>query len=269
MVKMAVQAPFYPENMDFPMCGLQDPAFGFVDDLRFSLQYPQQTLFHLQRSAQKLGVDYNEGVSSASSCNSLPPMPVFQSLDALFALQSQEIDRILQIQNERLRLVLQEQRKQDIAVLLSDFESKTSNLIRRKEEDLAQATMRTMELQECLRKAEMERETWQRLAKANEAMVTDLNNTLEQVRERVVSVSHTAEDTASFCGSCERDDRGQEEAVKRSSRKMTCKSCYSRSPCVLFLPCRHVCSCKYCEAFLGSCPVCSAVKEGSIEVFFV
>lgn len=98
MVKMAVQAPFYPENMDFPMCGLQDPAFGFVDDLRFSLQYPQQTLFHLQRSAQKLGVDYNEGVSSASSCNSFPPMPVFQSLDALFELQSQEIDRILQIQ---------------------------------------------------------------------------------------------------------------------------------------------------------------------------
>jgi hypothetical protein len=95
---MAVQAPFYPENMDFPMCGLQDPAFGFVDDLRFSLQYPQQTLFHPQRSAQKLGVDYNEGVSSASSCNSFPPMPVFQSLDALFELQSQEIDRILLIQ---------------------------------------------------------------------------------------------------------------------------------------------------------------------------
>jgi E3 ubiquitin-protein ligase BOI-like protein len=170
-----------------------------------------------------------------------------------------------------LKLVLQEQRKQDIAVLLNEFESKTSSLIRRKEEDLAQAKMRTMELQECLRKAEMERETWQRLAKANEAIVTDLNNTLEQVKERLVSVSHTAEDAASFCGSCERVDRGQEEeeAVKRSSRKMSCKSCYSRSPCVLFLPCRHVCSCKYCEAFLGSCPVCSAVKEGSIEVFLV
>jgi E3 ubiquitin-protein ligase BOI-like protein len=147
-------------------------------------------------------------------------------------------------QNERLRLVLQEQRKQDLAVLLSNVESKTTSLIRRKEEDLAQATMRTMELQECLKKAEMESETWQRIARANEAMVTDLNNTLEQVRERLV-------------------------LVKRSSRKITCKRCYSRSSCVLFLPCRHLCSCKNCEAFLGSCPVCNAVKEGSIEVFLV
>lgn len=98
MVKMAVQAQFYPENMDFPLCGLQDTAFGFVDDLRFSLQYPQQTHFHLQRSAQKFGVDYNEGVSSSSSCNSFAPMAFFQSLDAQFELQSQEIDRILQIQ---------------------------------------------------------------------------------------------------------------------------------------------------------------------------
>jgi E3 ubiquitin-protein ligase BOI-like protein len=167
-------------------------------------------------------------------------------------------------QNERLRLVLQEQRKQDLAVLLSNVESKTTSLIRRKEEDLAQATMRTMELQECLKKAEMESETWQRIARANEAMVTDLNNTLEQVRERLVLVSNTAEDAASFCGSCD-----QQEAVKRSSRKITCKRCYSRSSCVLFLPCRHLCSCKNCEAFLGSCPVCNAVKEGSIEVFLV
>lgn len=163
---------------------------------------------------------------------------------------------------------MQEQKKQELAVLLSNFESKTVSLIRRKEEELAQARMRTMELEEWLKKAEMESETWQRLARANEATVTDLNNTLEQVRERLVSVSHTADDAASFCGSCEREDRGQ-EAVKRSSRKMNCKSCYSRSSCVLFLPCRHLCSCKYCEAFLGSCPVCNAVKEGSIEVFLV
>lgn len=159
---------------------------------------------------------------------------------------------------------MQEQRKQDLAVLLSNVESKTTSLIRRKEEDLAQATMRTMELQECLKKAEMESETWQRIARANEAMVTDLNNTLEQVRERLVLVGNTAEDAASFCGSCD-----QQEAVKRSSRKITCKRCYSRSSCVLFLPCRHLCSCKNCEAFLGSCPVCNAVKEGSIEVFLV
>ena len=183
-------------------------------------------------------------------------------------------------QNERLRIALQEQRKQELSVLLSNVESKTLSLLRQKEEDLARASMRTLELQECLKKAEIERETWQRLAKSNEAMVIDLNNTLEQVKERVVLASNTAEDTASFCGSCERDHDADDESniarekvvVKRSSSKknnMTCKSCFSRRSCVLFLPCRHLCSCNYCEAFLGSCPVCNAVKEHSMEVFLI
>jgi E3 ubiquitin-protein ligase BOI-like protein len=171
---------------------------------------------------------------------------------------------------------LQEQRKQELAVLLSNVESKTLNFLRQKEENLAQATMRSMELQECLKKAEMEKETWQRLAKGNESLVIDLNNTLEQVKERLVLASNTAEDTASFCGSScyqreNQDNRGQETQVIKSSsssKNMSCKSCYSRTSCVLFLPCRHLCSCKYCEAFLGSCPVCNALKEDSMEVFF-
>ncbi|KAL0016949.1 hypothetical protein SO802_004018 [Lithocarpus litseifolius] len=281
---MAVQAQFYSENMGLPMCGLQDPAFGVVDDLRFSFQYPQQatTHFHLPQSTQKLALDYNEGVSfsSSSTCNSFHPMAFLQSLDAQFELHRHEINCILQLQNERLRIALQEQRKQELAVLLSNVESKTLSLLRQKEEDLARASMRTLELQECLKKAEIERETWQRLAKSNEAMVIDLNNTLEQVKERVVLASNTAEDTASFCGSCERDHDDDDESniarekvvVKRSSSKknnMTCKSCFSRRSCVLFLPCRHLCSCNYCEAFLGSCPVCNAVKEHSMEVFLI
>lgn len=182
-------------------------------------------------------------------------------------------------QNERLRIALQEQRKKELAVLLSNVESKTLSLLRQKEEDLARASKRTLELQECLKKAEIERETWQRVAKSNEAMVIDLNNTLEQVKERVVLASNTAEDTASFCGSCDRDRDDDESniaqekvVVKRSSSKknnMTCKSCFSRRSCVLFLPCRHLCSCNYCEAFLGSCPVCNAVKEHSMEVCLI
>lgn len=323
MVKMAVHTHLYPEHVGLPMCGLQDPAFGFVDDLCFSPQYPQQTAFHLLWSSQKLGVDYNEGLSTSSSCYSFPPMAFFQSLDAQFELQNHEIDRILQLQviichitygissnkfcgacesvfwlctgifrvllafifegtffyaslltlsfltqqNESLRLALQEQNKQALAVLFNNVESKALRLIREKEEDLARATVRAMELQECLKKVEMERETWQGLAKANESMVIDLNNALERERERLVLFSNTAEDAASFCGSGDqREDRGQDE-VKRRCKRMTCKGCYSRSSCVLFLPCRHLCSCKLCEALLDSCPVCNAEKVKGVEVF--
>ncbi|KAG2698301.1 hypothetical protein I3843_07G144900 [Carya illinoinensis] len=268
MVRMAVQGQFYQETTGFPMTGQQDPPFGFVDDFRFILhQYPQHSQFPLQRSTQKLcNFDSNEGVTSSSSCNSFPPMAFFQSLDAQFKLESQGIDHILHLQYERLRLALHEQRKQELAVILSNIESKTSSLIRQKEDDLARATMRTMELQECVRKAETDSETWRRIAKASEVTVIDLNNRLEQVKERVVLERNTAEDAASFCGSCEREDIGQEE-VKRNIKSMTCKSCYSRSSCVLFLPCRHLCSCKYCEAFLEYCPVCNTVKDESMEIF--
>ena len=146
------------------------------------------------------------------------------------------------------------------------MESKALYLMRRKEEDLALATKKTMELEASLRIAEMESESWQRLAKANEAMVLDLSNTLEQVRESLVWVSNTAEDAESlFCGSCDRD---QQREVKEENKNMACKHCNSRSSCVLFLPCRHLCSCKSCEAFLDSCPVCKSVKEASMKVFW-
>ena len=169
-------------------------------------------------------------------------------------------------QNERLRSALGEQRKRQLAILLKSMESKAFYLMRRKEEDLARATKKTMELEASLRKAEMESETWQRLAKANEAMVMDLSNTLEQVRQSLVWVNNTAEDAESlFSGSCDRD----QQEVKEESNKMACKHCNSRSSCVLFLPCRHLCSCKSCEAILDSCPVCKSVKEASLKVFWV
>jgi hypothetical protein len=103
---MAVQAQFFSENMGLPMCGLHDPnSLGVVDhhDRRFSIhQYPQQiTHFHLPHTTtQKLAVHCNnEGISTlSSSCNSFPPMAFFQSLDAQFELQRQEINYILQFQ---------------------------------------------------------------------------------------------------------------------------------------------------------------------------
>lgn len=118
------------------------------------------------------------------------------------------------MQNERLRSALQDQRRQQLAILLKNAETKASYLMRQKEEDLAQARKKTMELETCLRKAQMERESWQRQAGENEAMVVELSNTLEQVRETLVlGSSSRGQDTESFCcGSC---DREQEDPPKK------------------------------------------------------
>lgn len=144
---------------------------------------------------------------------------------------------------------------------MSSFESKTLSLIRQKEADMARATKKTMELQDRLRKAEMESQTWESVAKANEATVKDLKNTLEYFREKQLAlIENEVQDAESSC------ERSVENMI---DQKLACKSCKTQSSCVLFFPCKHLCSCKFCEAFLGTCPVCDSTKEASMEVFLV
>ncbi|XVF45544.1 hypothetical protein PTKIN_Ptkin02bG0214700 [Pterospermum kingtungense] len=202
--------------------------------------------------------------------------------------QRHEIDQFMKLQNERLRLLLQEQRKQQIAVLVKKIEPKVSVLLAQKDEEIAKATNKTMELQNLLRKLEMENQAWQRLAQEHEAMVVSLNNTLEQLREQAsCCVNNGADDAESCCEvnrvgtltEAEEKNRGtfvagsgsdhgrqeQDEEEEKKTMTMVCKCCNSRSSCVLFLPCRHLCSCKDCAAFLDSCPICTTPKKAIIE----
>ncbi|GMI90688.1 hypothetical protein like AT4G35070 [Hibiscus trionum] len=253
---MAIQAQLHAETLGLPsssMAGLQDwvvlnpaPVLipSFEVDSCFSFQDPSKHTvpFHLQQNALNL--------ASSSS-----------SLDAQLEMQRQELDSVLQWQNERLMTTLREQRKRQSAILLKCMESKALYLMRRKDDELARATKKRTELEASLRKAEMESESWQRLAKAKETTVMDLSNTLEAVKENLVWVGNTAEDAESIFGG--------EVEEKSNDNKTGCKKCNSRSSCVVFLPCRHLCSCETCEASLHSCPVCKSIKEASINVCWV
>ena len=168
------------------------------------------------------------------------------------------------MQAGRLRYALQQQRKQQLGTILKSVESKVSSLIRQKEEDLARATKKTMELEVWLRKVELESEQCQRVAREKEAMVVDLSNSLEQIRGRLAMANNEVPDAESFC--CGSSDREQDQ---ESQNRMVCRGCNSRSSCIIFLPCRHLCSCKSCEPYLGFCPVCKSVKQASMEVFWV
>ncbi|XP_043708889.1 probable BOI-related E3 ubiquitin-protein ligase 3 [Telopea speciosissima] len=283
---MAVQAQQYPENLGFPLFGLQEwmdscgggGGVGF-NDLFFNPQQQEQMQqlqnLNIQRN-HNLGFE-NSPVVSSSSNGTLVSMAFSESLAAQIDKQALEIDRFILLQNERLRSALHEQRKQQMAILLKKMESKALSLLRRKDEDIARAAKRTMELEECLRRIEMENQAWQKVAKENEAMVVALNNTLEQVKENACCFpSAGAEDAESCCDVSpehNREEKGREEAryneEQEPMRKMACKVCNSRRSCVLFLPCRHLCSCKSCEAFLDSCPVCNSLKNASMEVFLL
>lgn len=225
--------------------------------------------YQLQRN-QDLFSDNTLVSASKNNCNtSNLSMSTLASYDEK---QRQEIDHYIRLQNERLRLVLQEQKRQQLGLLLKKLESKALPILKQKDEEIAQAAKRTVELGEFLKKLEFENQTWQRMAQENEAMVVSLNNTIEQLRENSSGCfNNGAEDSESCCDVSSGAEEGLLDAADDTARKMVmvCKGCNSRNSCILFLPCRHLCSCKACEAFLDSCPVCQTPKKASIEALMV
>lgn len=280
---MGLGLPFsLPLPLPMPICGSQDWLMGSVmgidDDngvcfqenpIQIPITNPQQTAQQQQQQQfhqvfQFLGpnntVDNNNQAvagpssSSSSSSHNFLSMEFSQFLASELEKQRAEMDSYLQFQNERLSIVLREETRQR-AVLLQRYASKLLSFIQQKEKDLAVANNRTMELQECLIKSDMESKAWKQKAIENEALVIDLTNKINQVREQICLISNGVPDSESICDS--------------PMIKGNCKMCHVRSSCVLFFPCRHLCCCQSCEAVLGFCPVCESVKEASMEIFLV
>ncbi|XP_021851979.2 probable BOI-related E3 ubiquitin-protein ligase 2 [Spinacia oleracea] len=228
--------------------------------------------------------------TSGGSCDyQIPPMSFSPSFSNQLEKQRQEIDRFITLQNERLKMALQEQRKQQLATLMRELKAKATQIMHQKDEEIARAAKRTMDLEEIIQRMEIENQEWQRLATENEAMVHSLNNTLVQLKEQQ---NQQQGSISSSCSSNEVDDaesccnnfvanskkRGREgetgvetgvvaeTRVKRGKTgEVLCKVCKSGKSCVLLLPCRHLCCCKGCEALVDACPVCKSAKMASIE----
>ncbi|GAB2291941.1 hypothetical protein Dimus_026191 [Dionaea muscipula] len=215
------------------------------------------------------------GIADDNSGN-LTSIPFSQSMAAQFVKQRQEMDAYITLQNERLKLALQEQSKRQLSSLLRNLEASTSMMLKQKDEEITRSNKRATELNEFVRKLEVENQLWRRVAAENEAMICSLNSTIEQLREKAASSlpSNVADDAESCCcveeeaGENRGDAEGEERFGGMSMMMMMCRRCNSRNSCVLFLPCRHLCSCKDCEAFLDACPVCKSVKQASIEALF-
>lgn len=176
---------------------------------------------------------------------------------------------------------MQEQRRQQVAALLKKVESDVCYALSQKDEQIAEAAKKRVELEEFLTRLEAENQSWRRVAQENEAMVLSLHNTLEQVKERASCCFNNNGVAAEDAGSCCDENMGTEEEGTGENRAcrggaggggeqiprqtIVCKCCQSRNSCFMFLPCRHLCSCNACEPFLKACPVCRMPKKSSIE----
>ncbi|GKD53619.1 probable BOI-related E3 ubiquitin-protein ligase 3 [Tanacetum coccineum] len=254
---MAIQARLYSDSLafgdDFGGGGnlsqdlLDNNACGLNDFYPFNAQQEQQyqqmqPSFKNQESC--FDNMFNKQISTPS-----------RSLAAHIQKENQEIEGLINLQNERLRLVLQAHKKQQLFTILKNYESKSQLLLRQKDEEIKRATSRRIELEEYLRITDVERQRWQMAANETEAMVMNLNKAIDQVSENSKKVAGAeAEDEGSCC--YENND----------NKKMLCKSCFNEDSCVVMLPCRHLCSCKSCDVFLTSCPVCNMVKKATIQL---
>ncbi|CAI9769029.1 unnamed protein product [Fraxinus pennsylvanica] len=244
---MAIQLQLYSGNLEFPLNGDQDFMENSCGSNQFFLNTQQQQFMQLQNLSQKNQNFLLDSSFSGSLVNEIEK-------------QRLEIDQFVTLQNRRLRLDLQELRKQQMSYFLKKSELNMQFLLKQKDEEIARAVNRAMELENFVKRMVIENQMWQRVAKDNEAMVMSLKNTIEHLRES----PNVAEDAESRCDIIEYVEENGEQKMSN----MVCQSCNSRNSSVIILPCRHLCSCKDCDSFLKSCPVCKTAKKASIEAMF-
>ncbi|XP_076818970.1 uncharacterized protein LOC143464937 isoform X2 [Clavelina lepadiformis] len=58
-----------------------------------------------------------------------------------------------------------------------------------------------------------------------------------------------------------------EACIRELQEEKRCKICLDQPAEVLFIPCRHLCSCTGCEKYLRKCPICRAEIEKSMRTY--
>ncbi|KAG5030379.1 hypothetical protein JHK85_014361 [Glycine max] len=216
---MAIEAQLFPNNAPpFPFYGSKNLM---ADNSQAAYGHRQQPVeqHHAWQMNQNMSlVDPNFSCFSNSNVhhyalhkNVIQPLASYPQSLAIVFDQQREIDHCIRSQNEKLSILLQEQRKQHVSELLKKVEANALHLLRQKDEEIAQATKKTTELKEFLTRLEVENQSWRKVAEENEAMVLSLHNTLEEMKERAL-YRVTAEDAES-CWDENMRNRAMEEGT--------------------------------------------------------
>ncbi|XP_042461536.1 probable BOI-related E3 ubiquitin-protein ligase 3 [Zingiber officinale] len=234
----------------------------------------EPTSSHLDGGSQFLGDASSEaaGFRSLYTSTSGRPAeaPLSQDLATLLCQQNTEIDALLRLETERMRSGLEEARKRHYRALIWGVERRAAKRLREKEAELEKARRRNAELEEWVRQASTERQAWLSVAEKSEAVAASLRASLDQVLLQNAAAARAKE------GYGDTEEEEVEDAQSTSperyraafpdaSRKW-CRSCRREEASVLLLPCRHLCSCRDCEAEIRTCPVCGSDKNASLQV---
>ncbi|KAL9238141.1 hypothetical protein vseg_012610 [Gypsophila vaccaria] len=172
-----------------------------------------------------------------------------------------ELDLYLHFQGERLKEALQQEKTQQIAVILNKYESKAMELLKHKEDEIEKSREKTRMLEEYLKKKKEEIKVYQRVGKEKEDMIGEVKKMVVMLKQNMCDFETRKDDDAESVSEC--------EAVKNErGNKNECKWCKCKEITLVFLPCRHLCCCKQCGLQLQFCPVCHCAKQACLEILF-
>lgn len=157
--------------------------------------------------------------------------------------------------------------------LLSAIDKGISSKLQEKELEIQKINCKNKELVERIKQVSMEVQSWHCRARYNESVVNVLKSNLEQamaqgaIRDREGFGDSEVDTAASYANQNQMLLLDGSANSVSSKMQMTCRACKINEACVLLFPCRHLCLCKVCEAFVNVCPACHIMKTSSIEVF--
>ncbi|KAJ3697198.1 hypothetical protein LUZ61_000903 [Rhynchospora tenuis] len=212
-----------------------------------------------------------ESRGTSTSGRSFAPAVPNELLSHLHSF-TMEIDTLLRIQNERIRVGIEEATKRHCRGILASVGQQAERRLREMDAQLERERRKNAELEEKVRQVSAESQVWFDAARNSEAMATALRSTLDQALLSVATVAAAEDPQLEDAHSCcyeggDEADVSPDADVVASKRARQCKVCGEREGCVLLLPCRHLCLCKECEPMAATCPVCCSVKNAALEVF--
>lgn len=208
--------------------------------------------------------------------------------------QQLELDRLISNHMEKMRMEIEESKKQQLRRIMAAFGVAMAKKMREKEEEIEKINKTNWELEERLKTLCLQNQIWRDLAQTNEATANALRSNLEQVLQQVRendavrTAGELTDDAVSCCGSSgEVEERGRDQKRMRmcdngenwvyrgkkvwsysgeSDGNRHCKKCGDVESTVLLLPCRHLCLCTSCGPTVNACPICHAAKNASVHV---
>ncbi|KAJ4794996.1 SBP (S-ribonuclease binding protein) family protein [Rhynchospora pubera] len=186
-----------------------------------------------------------------------------QELVSIFHQLNADTDRIFQLEVQKIRLAIEEERKAFYGTIMSELaKGPAMQWLVQKEAELEVSTRRNAELEHRLNQLSAENQTWINIARNNESIVTKLRTKME------IALKNGFDKNALEEGMGDTDEVQSTCRDNVSVGPFACRVCHKKDVTRLVFPCRHLCICDGCDAAVSACPVCDEPKLSSIPVLF-